>query len=451
MNLKLDKLAGFLLVAIFSGFVSAGPLLAASENDGHSSGGHDTHAGAPQGGDAHGSDPHSEAAPPKKHVPVYVWQREPKNAPYKIVRKITELQNRIVHGDRAAFDILQARLVSVSEELIAVDTALWITDLRNARAALKFVMSGGPPDILRRLIKEAALPTRYLEPATAILAYSEGRKADAYRLLRETDPRALEATLGGHLALIKALTIGSRRSDEVRKLLDDARLLSPGTIVEESALRRQIPLEAMQPDNGEFDMLTSRYLRRFSQSVFARGLLLQVAETVARDDYGGGDPKKLSVLRGFLDQMRPSQRTNFLLSVARAATARGLAATTKFAVEEARKSEPPPLLEDDAPLQLYGAAMGIIGGEYEKDAQKLEAVDDELLTVEQSDLRKTAIGLKKMIRRWPETPEVKDEAKFEAENGGPLQWPEAAAAKESAAQGQDLIASIDKLLLEIDQ
>lgn len=444
MILRLRKLVGFLVVVLASGFVYAGPLLAESGHEKQTSDGHDAHSGGEQ-----------NEAPAKVHVPLYVWQREPQdttgyNPPYRIVRKITALQNRIVHGDRAAFDILQHRLVSASNQLLKVDEALWIADLRNARAALKFVMSGGPPDILRRLIEDGALPSRYLGPAVAILAYAEGRKIDAYRLLKDTDPRTFEATLGGHLALIKALTIGARHTDEVRKLLNDARLLSPGTIVEESALRRQIPLEAMQPDNGEFDMLTSRYLRRFGQSVFASGLLLQVAETLARDDYAGGDPKKLRVLKGFLEQLHPSQRKRFLMSLAREATARGLIKMTRFAVEEAEKTKAV-LLEDEAVLQLFDASMGILEHDKVDSRQRLESVDDELLTAEQSDLRKTALGLGNAIQRWPKTPVVGDASEFETENGGPLSWPEATAAKKSVSDGEALIASIDNLLLEIDQ
>ncbi|MEQ8824493.1 MAG: hypothetical protein RIC14_08970 [Filomicrobium sp.] len=432
------------LIVLAAGFVLAEPVHAGSKSD-------DSYSKKEKG------DKDAESAKPAKpYVPVHVWEQYatlpggPK-PPYMIVRKIIELQNRVARGDRSAFKAQKAQLAAASRELLAVDRTLWLTDLRNARAALKFVMSGGPPDILRQLIRDSLLPTRYLKLATAVLAYSEGRKLDAYRLLRDANPRDMEATLAGHMALIKALTIGARRPNEIRKLLNDARILSPGTIVEESALRRQIPLEATMPGNGQFDMLTSRYLRRFGQSVFSSGLLLQVAETLAREDYAGGDPKKLRRLKGFLEKLRPSQRKRLLMSLAREATGWGLAKTTKFAVKEAQKIKSALLLEDYAPLQLYESAMLVLGDDYDRGRQMIETVDDELLTAEQSELRGAIRSLTGAIRRWPDVPNVDDETKFETENGGPLAWPEVAAAKTSAKQSNELIASIDSLMQELDR
>jgi chemotaxis protein MotC len=452
VSFRFAGIISFFLIALVGGFANTGPLRAESGHDSHAA---DSHGGSADNGHA-AADGKTVKQAPKIHAPVHVWEKHAiyksgHNAPYKIVRKITALQNRIIRGDRSAFDVQQARLVAASKQLLEIDRTHWISDLRDARAALKFVMSGGPPDILRFLIDNSYLPTRYLKLAVGVLAYAEGRKADANRLLRNVDPRELEASLGGHLALIKALSVGARRPNEIRKLLNDARLLSPGTIVEESALRRQIPLEAMQPDNGQFDMLVSRYLRRFSQSVYANGLLLQVAETLARDDYAGGDEKKMRAIEGFLDHLRPAKRKRFLMTLARAGTARGLTKTTLFAVEEAKKIKSALLLEDEAPLQLYEASMEILGDNFERGETLLNGVEDELLTVEQAELRRATVVLAKSMRRWPETPVVKDAAKFEAENGGQLPWPEAADARKSAKQSEDLIASIDSLLVEIDR
>ena len=59
--------------------------------------------------------------------------------------------------------------------------------------------------------------------------------------------------------------------------LDDARLLAPGTLIEEAAFRRQIALIASAGDGERYEMMVARYLRRFPNSVYAGNFRQQFA------------------------------------------------------------------------------------------------------------------------------------------------------------------------------
>ena len=52
-------------------------------------------------------------------------------------------------------------------------------------------------------------------------------------------------------------------------MFDEARLLSPGTLVEEAALRRSIALGSETRDTAQFLFSCSQYVRRFLQSPYA--------------------------------------------------------------------------------------------------------------------------------------------------------------------------------------
>ena len=57
------------------------------------------------------------------------------------------------------------------------------------------------------------------------------------------------------------------------ELLDWARLLSPGGLVEEAALRREIALLAGAKDVARVAMLTRQYVTRFAASLYAADFL----------------------------------------------------------------------------------------------------------------------------------------------------------------------------------
>jgi chemotaxis protein MotC len=163
--------------------------------------------------------------------------------PYQIVRTLQSLQNEAAAGSKAAHAAQAKLLREVEQPLLQQPPEIW-TDPRNTRAIVQYVLSGGQPTVLRELLargEPVGLPQGLAEGA---LAYVTGDSTRARTLLLPLDPATLHETLAGHLALIQASLI--MRSDQKRalELLDQARLLAPGSLVEEGALRRAVFIAA---------------------------------------------------------------------------------------------------------------------------------------------------------------------------------------------------------------
>src|SRR5690606_33344903 len=112
------------------------------------------------------------------------------------------------------------------------------------------------------------------------LAYAEGRDDEARAHLLGVDARRLDPGLAGAVALVQSALVADTDPKRASEFLDQARLLAPGTLVEEAALRRQILL---LPSIGQLHrlVLLTRYVRRFGKSYYARAFWRQLAAGVA--------------------------------------------------------------------------------------------------------------------------------------------------------------------------
>ena len=87
--------------------------------------------------------------------------------------------------------------------------------------------------------------------------------------LRRIDPMAYAPE---HRCLSRArqrLDLADDEPEVAVALLDRARLLSPGTLVEEAALRRSIAIAATLGDTGRFLMASEQYVRGYLRSPYA--------------------------------------------------------------------------------------------------------------------------------------------------------------------------------------
>ena len=97
--------------------------------------------------------------------------------------------------------------------------------------------------------------------------------------------RSLPAGLAGQLALTQSALVVREAPARSLELLDLARLLAPGTLVEEGALRRQIFVVAQGGDATRFEALSIQYLRRFRRSVYAGNFRQRFAAALTRLDF----------------------------------------------------------------------------------------------------------------------------------------------------------------------
>ncbi|SFV09708.1 chemotaxis protein MotC [Methylobacterium sp. 174MFSha1.1] len=432
----MSRLARLALAGIL---LAAGLLPAQAGGDGHG-GGHaapaaDSHGG---GGDGHGG------PPPKPIEPLPV---APRGLPVELVRTLQLLQDRIARGSTQAHLAQRQLLGHIEQRLVALDPESW-TAPENVRAAVAFALAGGGPGVLRRMRETARVPDDLAPLVQGALAYLEGREREARPLLGRYDPRTQPLALAGQLALTQAAVNVREAPRRAIELLDLARLLAPGTLVEEGALRREIFIHAQGGDATRFEALSIQYLRRFRRSVYAGNFRQRFATALTRLDFDS-DRARVARLERMLDEIEPGERRDLYLLVARAGLDQGRRETATFAAERALSLAGPDS-EAAARARLYrAAALIVVDGRYEEGLESLRAVDRAGLDASDRGLLDAALSTAGQIRGGappaPAAPPAPPTAEA-APPAGRHQIPEAA----SIARAREALAQVDRMIDRTD-
>jgi chemotaxis protein MotC len=377
--------------------------------------------------EGHGEEEKSE---PEKPVAIQLWPETPavenERQPYVLMRSLRSVQDQVAQGSTAAHQFQKNFMRDLGIQLIALPPAVW-DDVRNVRAAAYFVLSGGDPRVLR-IVTDRDMPDfidrRVLRGA---FAYGQGRSTDAKALLEKTDARSLDPALGGMLSLIKGVLHAKSDPKKAIGYFDDARLLSPGTLVEESALRQQILLLAKEGDTARFDLLSDQYSRRFSKSLFASTFRRQFVAGFARQSYKGMSDW-ISRTETELRKVPEEERLGMYLAIAEEATKGGHFEIAKFASDNALKLAVAGTKERSR-ASLYDGAILIATDDYDQGLARLAEVDESQLGASDREIYDAALLVSRRVRQWPAAP---------VENSDPM--------PESVTRAQQLISQADTLL-----
>lgn len=241
--------------------------------------------------------------------------------PWRYVQALFSLQDRMVQGDEAAWRI-QARLLRHMGEVFALlPEGVW-AEPRNAEALLAWLLSGGNPEVVRGMLQrsmQVALPEGALEGA---VAYVEGRNGLAWSKLQGVDETKLGWIGQAQLLLVKAELRASASPRGALRMLARVRLLRPGTLLEEAALRRALFLAGHEGEVEEFERLAMAYLRRFASSRYLKDFLQRAAWLLVRLDYGP-EKRPLNTLLPLLKRLKKREQALLLAAVARGAVIAG--------------------------------------------------------------------------------------------------------------------------------
>jgi chemotaxis protein MotC len=360
--------------------------------------------------------------------------------PVDMVRTLNALQSKMSLGDETARNATPKQIERIEQALLSVEPEAW-KDEKNTRAAVIYLLSGGSPNGLRKLMDAGLFPEEHKALIAGSLAYAEGHSREAARLLQSIDPKNLSPTLGGHLALVQGgLLIGSNNA-RASALFDLARLLMPGSLVEEAALRREISIVDAARDPDKFLLLGRRYAAQYSGSPFVKNFWDEVSAGTVR--------MALSVEEGRLIEaeelfraMNPAARFEVYLTIARRAI---LNARIALAVSQTKKAAP---LAQTPParirLKLYEAIIAAISGNVEQGAADLQHFDSKSLSRADAELRDIVASTMKRLL------ESSDEVSAKSDNApSPLKKEtDGAAATESPIErsARQAIADADELL-----
>ena len=299
--------------------------------------------------------------------------------PLGAVRSLHHIQDQVARGDATAFQVQPGTLRIVDDLLAAIASGAF-ADSEHRHAVLAYAVSGGNPSTFASLY-EAMVGAiddeaeRAIADAVGIALLGRGVSDDP-----RADPLAIGGMLGAGLALLNGINAEDARARIDR--LGEAVLLAPGTLVEESALRRLMPLHAQAGDHAAFLTAASRYVRTFVGSPYASDF----AATLVR---GGvaltrrADHERLAEIIGF---MPAAHRRSIVARQMRAAAVSGNFDLVRF-LEARFASEigargtagaaqaPPPDPQSAPRRRLYALMANIASADHAAIAAQLDAID----------------------------------------------------------------------------
>jgi len=238
--------------------------------------------------------------------------------PYIMLRSLQFVQDSVVIGDHSATDMQQFVLARIDKRLRSADTSEF-RDPRNVDAALIYAMSGGNPATLEYLVSrdvDGHFDTRvtdilrkYLSGKGVLVANSITSMVDIYKNTR----------IGPYFALVAGNVMFVKDPAGSLKYYDLARLLTPGTIVEEAALRRSFSIAIELGQTQKAMTYGNRYARRFLHSPYAGQFADMLVQLIVDHFKEMNEEDVLATL----DTMDPTRQREIYLRIARRASING--------------------------------------------------------------------------------------------------------------------------------
>jgi chemotaxis protein MotC len=295
--------------------------------------------------------------------------------PFQMTRSLQLAQDRIADGDHAALP-MQRRLIEMIDERLRRADGSEFDDERNFNALLIYGMSGGNPSTF-----EAALSRLELEEGRRALAYGVrdylvGNVAGARAAFQDVELDGLPPDLAAYTALVKGSVLAGTEPEKALEMLDHARLLSPGTLVEEAALRRSMPLHVASGDVDRFLLAASQYVRRFLRSPYAS----QYAQSFVAGTAQHYDRIDRRAIGDILDWMSKDQAQTIYLRLARQAAIDGHDSMLAYASAKARKISGQSQDGEDVRSVLYSTIASVTSDTVDEVLHKLGQIDRDRLS-----------------------------------------------------------------------
>jgi chemotaxis protein MotC len=316
-------------------------------------------------------------------------------------RDLDRAHTAMTHGDAASIAAQTRILTEMASRIAALDPKSTI-DEQQTHAIVSYLLSGGPPEPVIDLVKSNRLPQSDDHLVRGTLAYVLGRRNDAATLLAGIDPMTLDLSIAGEIAFARSVLEDPNDKDKGMRLLDEARLLSPGGLVEEAALRRQVVQSAKQGDVARFQLLSRQYLERFQASLYAPEFMKKIAIAIGAYDLVR-DSASLTRLSFVLRWYPPLEATHILLDIARAAALGGRLELADNAAQRVLTSPS----SDEAMkrrARLFQGSAKTLGASHDEGTAELNQIDPAMLSASDRELLVAAQETARRVHQFPDIP-----------------------------------------------
>ncbi|WP_367142525.1 chemotaxis protein MotC [Mesorhizobium sp.] len=342
--------------------------------------------------------------------------------PYQLVRSLQLIQDRIAGGDHAALP-MQAKLLEMIDARMRDANAEDFKEPKNFRALLVYGMSGGNPVTVAAAASRAMTDPQSLAIAKGVVAYLNGRPASAIEMLKPIDPMSVPPDIGAFLALVKGSLLAADDPAQALALLDEARLLSPGTLVEEAALRRSVGIAAAQGDAARFALASTQYVASYLYSPYASQFADAFVSGVITLHMAISQDK----IADITSMMDPEREKVIYLRIARHAAIDGMTELSAFAAAKAERGRNGGGSQDDPRSQLYSSLSTMTSASVDEVRAKLGKIDRGKLSQNDRDLLDAAQAVAGEVVAPVKTPAKAEAAPAAAKGGGAKEAVEASA------------------------
>ncbi|WP_421578755.1 chemotaxis protein MotC [Shinella sp. M31] len=323
--------------------------------------------------------------------------------PYKMIRSLQYVQDTVVLGDHSAMEMQRFLLTTIDDRLRTAEPSVF-DDPRNVDAALVYAMSGGNPETLELLIKKDVDGHFDSRLTDALRAYLSGRGTQSVKSLAEIFPEYKRSRVGPYLALVSANSVIRKDPALALTYFDWARLVAPGTIVEEAALRRSIFITSEAGWTDKSMVYANRYARRYLRSPYA-SQFADLFVKLAVDHFDELKEEDILEVLSFMDV--PRQREVYL----RMARLAAITGKNKLATLAATRAQ---MLSDDGEsvpkvlADLYSGLASVPSGDVATAMEAIAAIPDDKLSPKDRALKAAAKAVAEEVLRAPETAAVEE-------------------------------------------
>ncbi|MHA7882827.1 chemotaxis protein [Nitratireductor rhodophyticola] len=316
--------------------------------------------------------------------------------PYQMVRSLQRVQDRIADGDHAALP-MQQKLLGIIDNRMRKAAPDDFSDPRNLQALLIYGLSGGNPKTLELLFSKLSLNADESRLGNAIVRYALGDFAAARSVLQDIDPKSLPPEVGPPVALVSATVTARDNPLFAIRMLDEARLLSPGTLIEEAALRRSIPLAAALGDTERLARASEQYVRRFLRSPYAT----QFVDTFVAAVVELHDTVDPGMVDDVTAQMSSEQARIVYLRLARKSAIEGYERLLAFASQKAMAHSEGADGDSDPRAVLYANMASVSSDNVDDVLAALNGIERDRLSSADRELLDAATAIAKAVLDEP--------------------------------------------------